>query len=210
MIDEKNGSAAWKSTLLLIALLCPSTLAQTPSYPKEIRGYKVERAVVEIKKEQKRSNNTTASRQTDSEYDPDSLIRFGDAQLARVTPLGISLEMPIVVAAVRQKGHADFLVFEDMVVNGTPVQIDEYHRSFDLPNKDALTLKDPLRFYIYLPNAVLAAIDEWSNSKSTWLVTGRVYVFGKFKKSIFSFKRCIPVELNITMRNPMREPSDRR
>jgi hypothetical protein len=92
-----------------------------------------------------------------------------------------------------------------MVVNDIPVQIDEYHRSFDLPNKEELTLREPVKFYIYLPNAVLAAIDEWSNSKERWLVTGRVYVFGNFKKSIFSFKRCIPVELNLTMRNPLRE-----
>jgi hypothetical protein len=187
------------------AVLCPSTLAQKPSYPKKIHGYKVERAVVEVKKQQKKSKDTTADQQAGSESETDAFIRFGDAQLARLTPLGITLEIPIVVAPVQQKGRVDFLTFEDMVVNDIPVQIDEYHRSFDLPNKEELTLREPVKFYIYLPNAVLAAIDEWSNSKERWLVTGRVYVFGNFKKSIFSFKRCIPVELSITMRNPLRE-----
>jgi hypothetical protein len=91
-----------------------------------------------------------------------------------------------------------------MVFNGTSVEIDEYHRSFDLPNKQPLTLREPLSLYIYLPSAVFATIDEWSDSKETWPVTGRVYVFGKFKKSLFSFKRCVPVELNLTMRNPLR------
>jgi hypothetical protein len=193
------------TSLFWPAVLCLSTLAQKPSYPTKIRGYKVERAVVEVKKQQKKSKETTADQQRSSESDSDALIRFGDAQLARVTPLGITLEIPIVVAPVQQKGRVDFLIFEDMVVNDIPVQIDEYRRTFDLPNKEELTLREPVRFYIYLPSAVLAAVDEWSDSKERWLVTGRVYVFGNFKKFTFSFKRCIPVELNITMRNPLRE-----
>src|SRR5216683_4023618 len=153
------------TSLFWSAILCLSTLAQKPSHPTKIRGYKVERAVVEVKKQQKKSKDTTADRQTSSESETDTLIRFGDAQLARVTPLGVTLEIPIVVAPVQQKGHVDFLIFEDMVVNDIPVKIDEYRRSFDLPNKEELTLREPLRFYIYLPSAVLAAIDEWSNSK---------------------------------------------
>jgi hypothetical protein len=68
-----------------------------------------------------------------------------------------------------------------------------------------VTLREPLRFYIYLPSALLAALGDWSEAKETWLVTGRVYVFGKFKKSLFSFKRVVPVELNMTMRNPLSE-----
>jgi hypothetical protein len=99
-------------------------------------------------------------------------------------------------------------VFEDMVINGRSVEIIEYNHSFELPNKDPLTLKQPLQIHIYLSSAVLAAIGEWTNSKETWPVTGRVYVFGKFKKSFLgisgSFKRVVPVELNLTMRNPLR------
>jgi hypothetical protein len=204
---------------------------QTRTYPKEIRGYKVERVVVEIKRPEEIKNpkpktETPASNQTQSssdsanntgqtnepptsdsyaDSDTDALIKLGKPQLARVTPLGITFEVPIVVAPVKQSGHIDFLLFEDMVVNGRSVEIDEYHRAFDLPNKQPLTLREPLRFYVYLPSALLAAVDEWGNSRETWPVTGRIYVFGKFKKGWFSFKRCIPVELNVTMRNPLRE-----
>lgn len=206
----------------LVIVIPTSTSAQTRTYPKEIRGYKVERRVVEVKKPEKddgksgpnpatdkspsgnNSSDGQTSRESNSESDEDALIRLGTPQLARVTPLGITFEVPIVVSPVKQSGHIDFLMFEDMVVNGSSVEIAEYHRAFDLPNKDPLTLREPLRFYIYLPSAVLAAIGEWSDSKETWLVTGRVYVFGKFKKSLFSFKRCIPVELNVTMWNPLK------
>lgn len=210
--------------LLIIIVQATTAVAQTRTYPKEIRGYKVERTVVEVKKPQTRSeksgkvnteaeNNSDgqpnrdgqASRESNSESDPDELIKFGKPELARITPLGITLAVPIVVSPVTQSGHVDFLMFEDMVVNGTSVEIGEYHHVFDLPNKNPLTLREPLSFYIYLPSAMLAALGDWNDSKETWPVTGRVYVFGKFKKSLFSFKRVVPVELNLTMRNPLKE-----
>lgn len=216
---------------LLLAFASASLSAQTRIYPKEIRGYKVERAVVEMKrpepkivpaspKRKEQPSQTQVQTQTQSQNqadaqqtadpsgsysDDDALIKLGKPQLARVTPLGITFEVPIIVAPVKQSGHIDFLLFEDMVVNGRSVEIDEYHREFDLPNKQPLTLREPLRFYIYLPGAILAAVDEWSNSKDTWPVTGRIYVCGKFKKFGFKFKRCIPVELNVTMRNPLKD-----
>ena len=141
---------------LLILVLAPSTLfAQSIAYPKEIRGYKLERAAVELKETKQKNDQQNTSPQ---------LIQFGSPRVASVTPLGIGLEIPVVVSAVKQKGRVDFLVFEKMKVNGTSVEIDEYHRGFDLPNKKSLTLKEPLRFYVYLPNAILAAIDELSSS----------------------------------------------
>ena len=227
MMKDQNGFVGPSSlaiVLLFSFLMTGASSSQTEStrsYPKEIRGYKVERTVVEIKKpetkdaasssDKSQDGNQSAANSggqantpTNSDTDADALIQLGKPQLARVTPLGITFEVPIVVAPVKQSGHIDFFLFEDMVVNGTSVEIDEYHRAFDLPNKQPLTLREPLRIYIYLHNAVLGAIDEWSHSKETWPVTGRIYVFGKFKKGWFSFKRCVPVELSVTMRNPLR------
>lgn len=189
---------------LLVLVVVQLASAQQRTYPKEIRGYKVERAAVKMKRDEDKKKNKNES-STSEESNPDSLIRFGEPRLAVPTPLGIRLEIPIVVAPVTQKGHVDFLMFEDMVVNGTPVEIDEYRRSFDLPNKDDLVLDEPLRFTVNLPNAVLGVLGELAAPKETWLVTGRVYVFGRYKKFLFTFKRTIPVELNLTMRNPTRK-----
>jgi len=180
---------------LLILVAAPSTpLAQSVGYPKEIRGYKVERAAVELRetKQKNAQQNTTPQ-----------LITFGSPRVAAITPLGITLEIPVVVAPVKQKGHVDFLVFEKMKVNDTSVEIDEYHRAFDLPNKKPLTLKEPLRFYVYLPNAIMVAIDDLTNTAKEWPITGIVYVFGKFNRSVFRFKRVIPVEINMTTPNPL-------
>jgi len=212
-IETKPRKPGRLIALLLLfsgAIASPAQIKTTRNYPKEIRGYKVERTVVEVKKPETETRNSgnkgrELNSEPNAEADVDELIKLGKPQLARVTPLGITFDVPILVSPVKQSGHVDFLVFEDMVVNGTSVNIDEYHRAFDLPNKQPLTLRDPLRFYIYLPSAMLAALGDWSDTKENWLVTGRVYVFGKFKKGPFSFKRVVPVELNLTMRNPLRE-----
>lgn len=222
LIGRLSREAAAGVLVFCLFLLSPSlatTTGQTRPYPKEIRGYKVERAAVELKtadkastprendKSQKDSQSAANTNQNHTQSAPDTtvdqLITFGSPKLARVTPLGITLDIPIVVAPIKQSGHVEFLLFEDMTVNNHSVEIDEYHRAFDLPNKRLLTLREPLRFFISTPVAALAAVDEWNNSKETWPVTGRVYVCGKFKKFLFRFKRCVPVELALAMKNPL-------
>lgn len=187
--------------LLFILLSIQGAAAQSRTYPDKIRGYKVERTVVELKKPDKSEQSQGAN----SDADVDSLITLGEPRVAHATPLGITFEVPIIVAPVKQSGHVDFLVFEDVNVNGRSVEIDDYRHTFDLPNKAPATLNSPLRVYIYLPSALVAAVGEWTESKETWPVTGRVYVFGKFKKGIFTFKRVVPVEIKMTMRNPLKE-----
>ena len=183
-----------------------NTQAQTRTYPDKIRGYKVERTVVEVKRPSSKPGNGSQPAQSGTDdSNVDQLISLGKPTLARVTPLGITFEVPMVVAPVTQSGKVDFLVFEDMEINGHSVNISDYEHSFSLPNGKPLTLNHPLRIYIYLSSALLAALGEWTDSQDTWPVKGRVYVFGKFKKSLFSFKRCVPVELDLTMRNPLKE-----
>ena len=220
MLNQTRGKLVAIGCVALALVIGVATVSpQTRTYPKQIRGYKVERTVVEIKKPETKSPQTGNDKSQpandgadqsesapNSDADVDQLIKLGTPQLARVTPLGITFDVPIVVSAVKQNGHVEFLVFEDMTINGTSVNIDEYHRAFDLSNKQPLTLREPLRIYIYLPSALLAALGDWrGDSKETWPVTGRVYVFGKFKKGPFSFKRVVPVELNLSMRNPLKE-----
>jgi hypothetical protein len=196
--------------LLVLFLMAVATVAQQQpaarAYPKEIRGYKIERAKVEIKREQ---DDKEAKKADGAAEESDTLIQFGEPRVARVTPLGLTLEVPITVAAVKQGGRVDFLVFEEMVVNGTPVTIDDYQHSFELPNKRAVRLPQPVRIFISTPRVLLGALDEWGNSKETWPVTGRVYVFGRFKKFLFNFKRAVPIELNLSLANPLRVEKQR-
>jgi len=113
--------------VLLAAAGAPAILAQTRAYPDKIRGYKVERTVVEVK------NSRNDSGAKSDVANVDQLITFGKPALARVTPLGITFDVPIVVAPVTQNGKVDFLVFEDIEINGHSVSVSDYNHSFNLP-----------------------------------------------------------------------------
>ena len=170
-------------------------------YPKEIRGYKVELAKVEIKKPTKRTEGSAEGR------DADALIQLGEPKVTSLSPLGISLEVPVTVAAVKQGGRVDFLTFEEMTVNGTTVTVNEYRHPFDLPTNEPITLPEPVSIYISTPRVLLGALGVWNQPKEVWPVTGRLYVFGHFKKFLFKFKRVVPIELNLSFRNPLKSKS---
>jgi len=179
-----------------------SASAKTRSYPKEIRGYKLARAKVDIRK----SPGAAAAKENDAQPDKDSdaLIQFGEPRIVKTTPLGITLEVPVTIAAVKQGGRVDFLTFEDMVVNGMPVTIEDYMHPFELPNKEPVALPQPVRIFISSPRVIAGAINDWSKPQAVWPVTGRVYVFGHYRKFIFTAKRVVPVELSLTLPNPLR------
>jgi hypothetical protein len=120
-----------------------------------------------------------------------------------VTPLGVTFDVPVILAAVKQQGDVDRLVFENMKVNDTPVTLDDYVHPFKLPNQEPLSLAPSLRIFVSAPQAVLRTIDELLNSKEVWQVTGRIYVCGHFKKYLLKFKRAVPVELQTTIKNPL-------
>lgn len=178
-----------------------SESAKSDSQPKEVRGYKIHRAEVEVKK-----TKESDKRRKKDEYDEDEplLVRLGEAQLVSASPLGVTLDVPVVLAAVKQQGDIDRLVFESMIVNDIPVTIDDYVHPFALPNKEPLTLAPPLRIFVSTPQAVVRTVDEFLNSKDVWQVSGRIYVCGHFKKYLLKFKRAVPVELQTTINNPLR------
>ena len=205
--EKRRRRPAGALALCAVSLISSLAVAQHRSsharaYPKEIRGYKVERAEVELKRPRAEGEN----RANGTAPEP-SLIMLGEPKVTGISPLGVYLEVPVTVAAVKQGGRVDFLTFEDMIVNGTPVTVDEYHHSFELPNDHAVTLPDPVTLYISTPRALFGALGEWSQPKDVWPVTGRVYVFGRFKKFFFTFKRVVPVELALLFRNPLRGKS---
>jgi hypothetical protein len=216
--EERREKKRRLAALSLCALLLLSTLsfaqedrrsgsvAPVPvarDYPKEIRGYKVELANVEVKQTAKAD-----AADFTNEAPSNSLIQLGEPRVSKLTPLGVTLEIPVTVSPVRQGGRVDFLTFEDMVVNGTSVAVNEYNHSFDLPNDHPVTLPDPMVIQISTPRAMLSVLGEWNKPKEMWPVSGRVYVFGHFKKFLFKFKRVVPVELNLLFKNPLKSKDD--
>jgi hypothetical protein len=172
--------------------------SQNTSYPKSIRGYKVGPADVRVTTG-KKPDSTSQLRSTDA------LLQIGQPQLVRVTPLGVTFELPVTIAPMKQGGHVDFLSFENFVINGTEVSIDDYLSPFELPTKDSMKLAAPIRVFVSAPSALAGALGEWSDSREMWKVTGRVYVFGRFRKFLISFKRVVPFDIEIEIPNPLRE-----
>ena len=168
--------------------------AQT-EYPDAIDGYKVERAKVVIKQSADGEANAA---------DTDAVVTLGPPRLVRATPLGVTFELPLTVNPVKQGGRVDYLRFEDVVVNGSRVAIEDYRASFDLPGKKPLLLKQPVHVFVSAPQALANVIGNIWGEKETWPVSGRVYVFGRYKKFLFKFKRVVPVEFDLTIPNPLR------
>jgi hypothetical protein len=166
--------------------------------PKEVRGYKVQRAPGKIKKAKGSENEMLFEGE-------EEIVHFGEARIVNLSPLGITFDVSVIVAAVKQRGDVDQLVFDGMRVNDTPVTVEDYTDPFALPNEQPLTLAHPVRVSVTSPQVVLTSIDEWLNSKDVWPVTGRVYVCGHFKKSVLTFKRAVAVELHASIDNPSRQ-----
>jgi type II restriction enzyme len=177
---------------LLFLLVCGGSLPAQDNYPAQVDGYKVERAKVEVK------------RSGDAAPDADAFVKIGEPKLVRVTPLGVTFEIPLTVNPVKQGGRVERLLFEDVEVNETAVEIDDYIAPFDLPNKKPLTLKRPVRVFVSAPKALANVVGNIWRAEETWPVRGRVYVFGRFKKFLFKFKRVVPVEFDLTIPNPLR------
>ena len=203
-------------TLLILLVLLSGLVAfaqqgnDNSPLPKKVRGYKVHSAEVEMKKPESSKKKLDKKAEKEKferdEYDETEplLVRLGDPELVGVTPLGVTFDVPVILAPVKHEGDVDLLVFEDMMVNETPVTIDDYVHPFKLPNKEPLTLTPSVRIFVSTPQAVLRTIDDVFNSKEVWPVTGRIYVCGHFKKFLFTFERAVPVELQTSVKNPLR------
>lgn len=207
--NRSRRSVAFASFLLFA--LCFSLAAQN-EYPKEIRGYKVTTAKVEVKRQKdsqtdknQNQNSNDKNQNSNGQTETDALVQVGEPKVVRVTPLGVTFEIPVTVSAVKQGGKVKLLVFENMNVNNTDVTIEDYVTEFDIPNETAKELPRPIRVFVSTPNAVINIFGEVvKNSQETWDVKGRVYVCGHFNKFIFKFKRAVPIEIDLKITNPLR------
>lgn len=179
--------------LSLFLLFFASTEAQ--DYPKEIRGYKVHKTKISVK---------TEGEKTNSKDDAEAFVTLGEPKVSSIFLTGITLEMIIKMAAIDENGKVDFLTFNDFKVNGLDVDIEEYTESFSFEKNKPIELPKPIKVFVGTGQALMGGLGEARESKEEWDVTGTVFVFGKFKKKGFNFKRVIPVVVNIKIKNPVK------
>ena len=179
----------WLNLILLVFVLDLSAQSEKG----EIRGYKVYEADVRV----------AYSAQCNPRSDFNLFVSLGDPAADSISVSGLTIEVPASFCSAEHGGQIDFLAFRDMQVNGLPVEVEEFRKPFRFSKKDVVELPAPTRLVIGSGSIVKTAYRQLVDSKTDWSVTGTVLVFGKFKKAGFSFKRVIPVKIDIKIPNPL-------
>lgn len=177
-------------------ILLVSTFVYPQNYPNKIRGYKVLQTKISVKTESEKSPEKT---------DAEAIVKIGEPELADVSLTGITLEVFAEIEAMDQNGKVDFISFEDFKVNGLDVEIEEYRESFELKKDETIILPKPVKIFIGAGQTLRGAYKELKDTKNEWTVSGTVFVFGKFKKFGFNFKRVVPIEINLKIENPVKK-----
>lgn len=164
----------------------------TQQLPKSIRGYKVHQERVSI---------TETSHNTADPADA-PVVSVGEPLLTDLSLSGVSIGLPMSFRSPDQGGNVDFLSFHDFAINGISVSIEEYRHPFVFKKNELVELPEPVMIFISSGRIIQASWNELRDSRSEWLVTGRVFIFGKFKRFGFQFKRAIPVDISIRTKNP--------
>jgi len=188
----------WKKYLYLSAFICGlflTNLTLAQDLPKEIRGYKVHRAKISVKNQTEETNAKDKS---------EALVKVGEPELVDVSLAGITFELSAEIGSLKQSGTIDFLTFHDFRVNGLPVDLEEYKESFEFRKNQNAVLPKPIKIRLSTAQTVRGALSELKESRDEWTVTGRVFAFGQFKKSFLKFKRVVPIEINLKIKNPLR------
>ncbi len=182
------------SGFVLLLFISASVFSQ--NLPKKIRGYKVYQTKISIK---------TETDKTAGNKDAEAIVKIGEPEISDISLTGITLEIPAVIEGIEQKGRIDFVMFEDFKINDLKVEIEEYNESFEFNNAETVTLPKPIKMFISARQTLRGALKELKESKKDWKVSGRVFVFGTFKKFGIGFKRVVPLEINLIIENPVKK-----
>ena len=178
------------SLSLLLLVLTASAISQ--DLPDKIRGYKVHSEKISV---------STGSPNEDQRSD--ASVKIGDPALVEAALTGITFEIPAQVLAAKQSGKIDFFTFDEVKVNGISVDVEEYRHPFSFKKGETVSLPKPARITLPVTGVVQAAWQEMRDSKGDWTVTGRVFVFGRFRKFGMYHKRVVPVDFEVTIKNPL-------
>ena len=176
---------------LFIALILSFTLCSSAQgLPRKIRGYKVHDEILKLQ-------NAVAK----TAHSPSVAVHT--PTVSDVSLSGISLVIIGEIEEAGYDGRVDMMTFRDFRVNGVTVEVADFSTPFRLHKRGKTALPAPARMFLPTATILNAAWNEITGSKRDWEVTGRVFVFGRFKKFGLSFKRVIPVDITVTITNPL-------
>lgn len=186
--NSQEGGLAPAFLFLLLLLLSFPAFSQ--ELPDKIRGYKVYRDKVSI------NTHTAAS---------DAAVNIGEPEVVDVSLSGITLELPAELTTSAQSGKVVMVSFHDLKVNGIKVEPEEYVHKFEFRKGEKVKVPQPVRIFVPASGLVKTAWKEMTETRAEWIVTGRVFVFGKFRRYGIHHKRVVPIDLNLTIKNPLHQ-----
>lgn len=170
------------------------SLCVAQELPSKIRGYKVHNANIQVRSSEDKQP---------AGADREAVITLGKLEVDDYGISGITLAAGADVSPIDQSGKVEFLTFQDFRINGISVDIQEYKHSFTFKKGELISLPVPARVFVGTLNLARAARNELLDPKKRWSVKGTVFVFGKFKKFGMSFKRVVPIKIDLTIANPL-------
>ncbi|MBK9163124.1 MAG: hypothetical protein IPM21_04305 [Acidobacteria bacterium] len=185
----------YRTAAAVLACLLAAGIASAQELPDKIRGYKVHKQIVTVSETAQQKG--TSSPAVTTEIDTEKVV------LKDISLTGLSFEMPIELSAMPHSGRVDFISFSEMTVNGIPVTVDEFRTEFRFQKGEQILLPSPVTIFVPTHRLVQAAWREMRDSQPVWRVAGRVFVFGRFKRLGIHHKRVVPVDIDITIANPV-------
>ncbi len=179
---------------LIFLCLAFGLSAAGQDWPDKINGYKLHKADVLVTN----SSLTAADNRGDASVSVD-LPKVVDIGLG-----GISFEIMAEFVSRKESGKIEFVTFKDVRVNGLSLDVEDYRHSFEFKKENPVTIPMPAKVSVKTLSIPRAAVNELVNSPNELAVTGTAFVFGKFKKFGFTFKRVIPVKIDLKFKNPLR------
>lgn len=176
------------------AFLLFAAHAYPQDWPDKINGYKVYDPKISI----------TTSDLLANSADHDAQVKLSVPTLVDLRLSGAIIEIGASVLSEKQSGKVELVTFKDIFVNGFRVDVEDYKHAFSFKKGETAVLPKPARITLKTSSLPRAAYNELTNSKTEIAVTGTAFVFGKFKKMGFSFKRVVPVKIDLRVRNPLR------
>jgi hypothetical protein len=173
------------SAVVMMLFLASPFFSQADS-PKKVRGYKIYNAKILINSDQEKVPEKI-------DGDADSMVRIGKPQNFHVGLTGATFEVPMTMNIYKTSGRVESIAFEDVKVNGFKVNVADVVQPFDFDKGLDIALPAPLKItleFLQDPRPLLKLRPPFNVVE----VTGKVYVFGAFKKFGMKFKRVIPTE----------------
>ena len=190
--DSAKGRLATAGLTFALLLAFATSTALSQDLPSKIRGYKVHNDKIVV---------TTVGTGDNA---ADASVKIGDPKLVEAGLAGVTFELPAEVRSAKQSGKVDFLTFHDVRVNGIAVDVEEYRHPFAFRKGDSAALPKPARIFLPIAGMLQAAWGEMRDAKTEWTVSGRVFVFGRFRRFGMYHKRVVTVDFQIKIQNPLK------